>query len=170
MNSPHVRSYGDRNVSYVSYFSQVPRTGQQSNPSNTLAELDIIRNEVALQRRARAQRRVPQLFEIDERLIALDEFRPARRLPEGAGCLREAEETIKLGEDPDRAEPNTAIGVELCVEPVLELLDRPVAVLARFLELADSALKRGDDVALGVLETGESGGWSHWTYKVGHLG
>ena len=135
-------------------------TSQQRDPSDIPTQLDIVRNEVTLQRRARAQRRMPQLLEVDERLVTFDQLRPAHRLSERARRFGEAEQAVELGEHPDRAQPQAAVRVELGVEPVLELLDRCVAVLARLLELADRGLEGGDDEPLGVLFTrriGESG-------------
>ena len=127
-------------------------TSQQRDPSNIPTQLDVVRDEVALQRRARAQRWMPQLLKVDERLVTFDQLRPAHRLSERARRFREAEQAVELGEHPDRAQPQATVRVELGVEPVLELFDRCVAVLARLLEFTDSSLERGNDVALCVLQ------------------
>ena len=95
---------------------------------------------------------MPQLLEVDERLVTFDQLRPAHRLSERARRFGEAEQAVELGEHPDRAQPQAAVRVELGVEPVLELLDRCVAVLARFLEFTNPGLERGNDVALCVLQ------------------
>ena len=127
------------------------RTSQQRNSAHVASQLDVVRDEVALQRRARTQRRVPQFLEVDERLVAIDEFRAACRLSERTRRLRQAKETVELGQDTDRAKPDAAVRVELGEETVLELLDGRVAVLAGLLELPDRWLQSRDDITFGGL-------------------
>ena len=139
-------------VSQSTHYSNNIRTRQQCDPSGTATQPHVIGDEVALQRRARAQRRVPQLLKVNERLVALDEVRAARRLPERARRFGEAEQTVELREHAHRAQPNAAVRVELGVQPPSELLDRRVAVLARFFELPDRLLEGWDDETFRVLE------------------
>ena len=46
---------------------------------------------------------MPQLFEIDKRLVAIHELRPARGFSKHTRGLGEAEETVELSQDADRA-------------------------------------------------------------------
>ena len=134
------------------------RTSQQRNSAHVASQLDVVRDEVALQRRARTQRRVPQFLEVDERLVAIDEFRAACRLSKRTRGFRQAEETVQLGQDTDRAEPDAAVCVELGKETVLEILDGRVAVLACLLQFPDRWLKCRDDITFGGLRMAASVG------------
>ena len=141
-------------VSETPYSNDETHTSQQSDPPNIPTKLDIVRDKVTLQRRARTQRRVPQLLKVDERLVALDELRPTRGLAERRRRLCEAEEAVELGEGADGAEPHAAVLVELRKHAGLERLDRGVAVLAGFFEGADSAREGGHNPAICSLVAG----------------
>lgn len=94
---------------------------------------------------------MPQLLEVNKRLVALDKLRPARRFPERTRRLGQAEETVELGQDTDCAQPDAPVCVKLGVETNFELFDGGVAVLARLLQLPNSCLQGGYDVSLGSL-------------------
>ena len=84
-------------------------TSQQSNSSNTTTQLYIIRNEITLDA---LQRRMPQLLEINPRLVAFYELGTARRLSKRSRRLRKTEKTVKLGQHADSTQPDAPILVE----------------------------------------------------------
>ena len=86
-----------------------------------------------------------QLFEVNECGIAIHQLRSAHRLAQGVRILCQTEQTVELGEDPNSAKPDAAIGVEFCEETVLELFDRRVPVLPRFFQTADRASESRND-------------------------
>lgn len=60
--------------------------------------------------------RMPQLLELDDSLVALDNLGPHSRLAERLGALGQAHEAVELGDDLDDVEPGAVVLVELAVD------------------------------------------------------
>ena len=132
------------------------RTSKKRNSSDITTELDVVRDEIALQPRTSTQSRMPEFLKVHPGSIALNELGPARWFAQCRGGLRQAEEAVQFREDPDGAQPHATVSIELSEEPVLELLDSSVTVLSRFLEFSDGRLQRGHDPSHGSLEGARS--------------
>jgi hypothetical protein len=68
--------------------------------------------------------RMPQLLELDDSLVALDDLGPHRRLAKRLRALGQTHEAVKLGDDLDDIEPGAVVLVELAVD----LLKRSIEV------------------------------------------
>jgi hypothetical protein len=59
---------------------------------------------------------VPQFLKLEDRPVALDDFRTNARLAESSGRLGQAEEAVELGDHLDEGHPGRIVFVELAVE------------------------------------------------------